>query len=118
MKLVRRDLKKEIIAASKRQNRNSPDEIFVNDSLTPQRDAVFRTLQRIKRENDVIKGVSSVEGEVFVYTAAPPMQARDQTSEPRRDLRHRVNSKEQLRIFCENFVKKQLEEFVVSWPSL
>ena len=55
VKLVRRDLKKQLITASKQQNRNS-ERIFINDSLTPQRNAVFRTLQKIKREHDVVKG--------------------------------------------------------------
>ena len=119
VKLVRRDLKKQLITASKRQNRNSPDKIFINDSLTPLRTAVFRTLQRIKRDNDVIKGVSSVEGEVYAYTAAPAEHgARDRRTGPRKDQRHRINSQDQLRHFCDEFVKKPLEQFITSWPRL
>ena len=118
VKLVRRDLKKQLIAASKGQAKNA-DRIFINDSLTPQRTAIFRTLQRIRRDHDIIKGVSSMEGEVFAYTAAPNVQgARDRNSRPPKDLRHRINSKDQLRTFCNEYVKKALEDFVVTWPSM
>ena len=113
VKLVRRDLKKQLINASKKQDKRSANKIFINESLTPQRTAVFRTLLRIKRENDVIKGVSSVEGDVFVYTAAPP----EAGARPPKDLRHRINTRDQLRCFCDEYVKKPLEDFVVSWPS-
>ena len=37
VKLVRRDLKKELIVASKTQNKAAPNKIFLNESLTPQR---------------------------------------------------------------------------------
>ena len=118
VKLVRRELKKQLITASKGQTR-STDRIFINDSLTPQRNAVFRTLQRIRKDNNVIKGVSSFEGEVYAYTARPSQQgAGDGQSRTRNDLRHRINTKDQLRRFCDEFVKNPLEDFVVSWPRL
>ena len=119
VKLVRRDLKKQLIAASKRQDRNSQGRIFLNDSLTPTRTAIFRTLQRFRREHDAVKGVSSMEGEVFAYTAATDDQGtRPRDDRPPRNLRHRVSTKEQLRDFCNTFIKRPLEDFVVSWPRL
>ena len=124
-KLVRRDLKKKLVAASREQAKSrSPDKIFINESLTPQRSAVFHALKDIKKKNpDKIKGVTTVEGKVHCFTprdgeeaaAARPGEAA--VRRPRNDVRHVINSQEKLQIFCNIFIKKPLENFVNSWPN-
>ena len=118
-KLVRRDLKKDLILASKNQNKAAPSKIFINESLTPQRAAVLRTLVKLKRDHEAIRGVTSIEGEVYAFTPAPPPAeaARNLGGERRRrDIRHRINNRRQLLKFCNNFLKEALEDFANAWP--
>lgn len=122
VKFVRRDTKKMVILASKNQPRQASSKIFVNESLTPQRTAVFRTLLNLKKNHQVIKGVSSMEGDVFVYTPAPAGVSRSQGGSQSqgaaraRDIRHRVNNRRQLLKFCRDFLQEALEEVVNTFP--
>ena len=104
MKLCRRDLKRDILAASKRIKN---PRIFVNENLTPNRRRIFQTLRKVKRENpSIVKTVTTYEGKVIVYT-------KNNSSEPNaRDVRHIVNNGVSLSLFCENQVKKPLELFL------
>ena len=116
VKLVRRDHKQELIRASKRQNKEAPNKVFVNESLTRQRSAILQTLLRIKKDHDVIKGVTSMDGDVYAYTAAEDHAVRNRDGQRRRDVRHRLNTRAQLQKFCNDVVKKPLEQFIINWP--
>ena len=109
--------------ASKSQNKAAANKIFLNESLTPQRAAVLKTLVKLKKDHghDTIKGVTSMEGDVFVYTPAPVPAAAARNSaveRTRRDIRHRVNSRRQLQKFCDEFVKEALEDLANAWPNI
>ena len=115
VKLVRRELKHQLIDASKKQPKESRDKLFVNESLTPKRTRIRQTLLNMKKKHgDVIRGVSSFEGSVFAYTPQPAGSdaSTNDGSRRRRDLRHRVNTDEELRKFCREFLKKPLDEFI------
>ena len=118
VKLVRRDLKQELIMASKKQPKQNPNKVFVNESLTRQRSAVLQTLLRIKRSTDAIKGVTSVDGQVYAYTPSSQRPGASQGESRRKDIRHCINSREALQKFCCDFVKKPLDDFVDSWPAI
>ena len=49
VKLVRRELKRELIEASRKQPRESHDRIFINESLTPKRTRIRQTLLNMKK---------------------------------------------------------------------
>ena len=123
VKLVRRNLKKALINASKRenkQNKNNPNKIYINESLTPRRIAVLQTLLKIKKSHNIIRGVTSQDGDVCVFT---PGEAEAGTSgasigDRRRDKRHRINTRDELRKFCADYLQKPLEDYVATWPAL
>ena len=126
VKLCRRDLKKDLIYASKNVDKETPNRVFANESLTPQRSAVLRTLVRMKKNTDVVVGATSHEGQVYAYTAAPapaqeaaalPADEEAPRVKPR-DVRHRINTRAQLQRFCDEYVRKPLEDFVESWPQV
>ena len=100
IKLCRRDIKRDIFSASKQQIQ-SPGRIFVNESLTPLRSTIFYALRRMKRDHpNIIKGCTTIDGKVIiVFTAAPPS-----ASAHSRDVRHLVNSREKLELFCSEYI--------------
>ena len=114
VKLVRRDLKHALIRASKKQPKQALNKIFVNESLTPARSKIFHTLMDLKKNNDAIKGVTSMEGDVYAYTAGPPDQTF-QVQGRTRDTRHRINNRRDLQKFCDDHLRKPLEELLDYW---
>ena len=88
VKLSRRDLKPNLIVASRRQSK--PQNLFVNESLTPAGKTLFYSLRQLRHPHpnvvltsfedqvydytpppDVAKECSSFEGRVFVYNPPP-----------------------------------------------
>ena len=99
VKLCRRDLKGDLIKASRRGGRSS--KLFVNESLTPQRSKILFALRRMKREHpNVVKGCQSFDGRIYAYT--PPTSS----SSTARDQRHLINTHEALVNFCREFIKR------------
>ena len=120
VKLCRRDLKRELIYASKQQPKDAPNKIYINESLTPQRNAVLRTLLRMRKSHDdVIMGVTSLEGQVYTYTPYPDAADRPPSDkrQKQKDVRHRINTRAQLEKFCRDYLCKPLEDFVETWPA-
>ena len=111
-KLVRRNLKIQLIKASRDQNKEATDKIYINESLTPQRSAVLKTLIKLKKDHKVIKGASSMQGEVYAYMEHPAVSGDDEAGGRHRDTRHTINTHAQLKIFCREHLKKSLEEFI------
>ena len=54
-----------------------------------------------KKHNDIVRGVSTIEGDVIVYTPQPaePGSSRGGEEHRRRDKRHRINTEEELKKF-------------------
>ena len=108
VKLCRRDLKRELISASKRQQR--PSNFLINESLSPLRQNILYSLRRIRSSHpNILSGCTSIDGRIFAYTKPPD------TSRSSRDIRHLINTKESLQTFCNDYIKRPLEEFVQNW---
>ena len=90
---------------------------MINESLTKQRSAVLQTLVKIKKNSDKVKGVTSMDGNVYVYTATDQPQASRDGSRPK-DKRHMVNSRRELHKFCSEYIRKPLEDFIDAWPTM
>ena len=114
VKLVRRDLKIQLIQASRKQSRDARDKVFINESLTPQRSAVLQTLLKLKKVHKVVKGVTSMQGEVYAYMEHPSVAGGSAAGGAHRDTRHTINTQTQLKKFCREHLKKSLEEFIDS----
>ena len=107
IKLCRRDMKQPILSASKNQPR--PTRLYANESLTPRRRQIFKTLRSMKRAHpELVKGVSTHDGKVFAYTPNP-------NSESGRDSRHLVTDYDAMVKFCREYVKKPIDTFLDSW---
>ena len=115
-KFVRRDCKRDIIRASKGQPKQAPNKLFANESLTPTRTAILQSLLKIKSTNNTIKGVTSEEGQVLVFTASREEPSNPAADGRRRDKRHSVNTKRELQRFCNAFLRQPLEDLIDSWP--
>ena len=110
VKLCRRDIKKDILMASKNQSR--PARLYVSESLTAPRRKVFNFLRFLRRQHpELIDGVSTFEGRVFAYTKNPAPGG----AQPTRNRRHLVNDHDMLVEFCREFVKKPIESFLGTW---
>ena len=114
VKLVRREQKKALILASKSQPKTATNKIFVNESLTQQRSSVLHTLLKLKKDHDVIKGATSMEGNVYAYTEPPPpahASSGGTRSKPK-DIRHLINNRRSLQKFCDDYLRRPLEELL------
>ena len=114
VKLVRRNLKLELIKASRSQNKDANDKIFINESLTPQRSSVLQTLIRLKKVHKVVKGATSLQGDVYAYMEHPAVAGGSAAGGRHRDTRHLINTKAQLEKFCVEYLRRPLSEFVES----
>ena len=88
-KFCRRDLKRDILASARRVK---PSNLFINESLTNVRQKISQALRIAKKQHpDVISGITSIEGRVFVWRKG---------SEGGRDVRHCINTLARLEDFC------------------
>lgn len=102
LKLCRRDLKKDILYASKSLKPN----IYVNESLTPLRNTILYVLRKMKKSHpNVIKGSSTYDGRVFAWIT---------TGETTRRIL--VNSHDKLGEVSTEIIGKPLSEFILEWP--
>ena len=108
VKFCRRDVKHQLYAARKNQPRDA--QVYVNESLTPARQEIFHTLRKIRKSNPgLLNGVSTFDGNVYAYT-------KNETTNPgQRDRRHRINSSNMLKMFCDEFLKRPLRTFLDSF---
>lgn len=104
VKLVRRDVKHDIISASRQQPRRS--NLYISESLTPARSSLFFALRQMKKSK-LIKGCTTYDGRVYAFTA--PLQ------ESHRDVRHLISNYEDLTKFCAKYVKQPLQNFLETW---
>ena len=106
VKLCRRDAKRDVIVASRRQG-TSPPAIYVNESLTPRRKALLMALRKMKRLHPtLVTGCTSIDGKIYAFTKNPAGG---------RDTKHFVNSHDRLTRFCQEYVKVPLETFLDQW---
>ena len=106
VKLCRRDVKSTILGAARRMK--SPD-LFVNESLTPQRQTISFALRRAKKRfPSKISGTTTTDGRVFVYVK--PMAPETSSA---RDTRLQINTFTQLENFCQRTFGLPMDQFIL-----
>ena len=105
VKLVRRDDKFLIMKTAKDKKIQG---LYINESLTPTRSKILNVLRQCRKiKNGPVRGASTLNGKVFVYTKPAPNAPDDAAS-----IRTEINTEEHLAEFCCNFIKKPLELFL------
>ena len=104
VKFVRRDIKRRVLKTAK-QKRDSG--IYINECLTPKKRSLFFTARKLNRLSPVIKGCSTFDGRVYLYTAGQ--------GEGARDVRHHIDTSETLAKLCQQFLNKSLDAFLENW---
>ena len=105
IKFCRHNTKIDLLAAARRVK---PTNLFLNESLTPQRHNISYALRKARREfPDLISGTSTIDGKVFVWVKPPnPLAAGS------RDTRISVNSYSKLENFCQTTLQVPMSHFI------
>ena len=104
VKFCRRNTKVDLLGAARRMK---PENIFINESLTPQRQTILFALRRAKKECPrVISGSSTSDGRVYVWVK--PQDSMNNS----RDTRLLVNSLTKLEEFCQQTLGKPMNYFL------
>ena len=104
VKLCRRDVKRNIMAAARKEKVRG---LYVNDCLTPlKRSLHFSARKMMKRHKNVIRGCTTIEGRVILFTAG---------IDNGKDVRHRIDTWDNLKEFCRKFLKEPLDNFMEQW---
>ena len=99
VKFCRRETKRNVILAARR---TKPTDVFINESLTPQRHEIYQCLRRAKREfPEKINGCSTIDGSIYVWLKSPGAP----------DLRLSMNTFERFESFCEEKFQKPASYF-------
>ena len=105
VKFCHRETKRRILTAARRLKSSG---LYVNESLTPLRRQILYAVRQIKRSNArLVKGCSTHDGKVLVYTLHSTNAPEDSPTTKRF-----INTYDELKFFCDAFIKKPLEEFV------
>lgn len=108
VKLLRRDLKKDILYACRQLK---PD-FYASESLTPLRNTILYVLRKMKRAHgDAVVGCSSIDGRVFGWVKPP-------TDGPPglKNVKILVNSHVQLQDFALQYLDRPVSDFIDQWP--
>ena len=98
VKFCKRDVKTNILASVRRVK---PQDFFINESLTPQRQEIFFGIRKAKREfPNVINGCSTFDGSVYLWVKSSV-----------RDIRLKMNSYEAFEKFCQDKFEKSASYF-------
>ena len=104
VKLCRREDKMNILRSAKTMK---PEKLFINESLTQQRQEIATALRKAKRElPSIITGTTSIDGAVYVWTKSADRNAT-------RDVRHRVNNFHRFEDFCKSHLGKPMSHFLL-----
>ena len=113
VKLCRSELKREILTGKRNNFGNPTATLFINESLTPRRRTILYALRQMKRAHpSIVVGCSSMDGRIFAFTKPA---ASASSNSPPRNLRHLINTHENLVEFCRHYIKVPLDAFLDSW---
>ena len=85
--------------------------LYINESLTPTREAISYALRKAKRAMpDKISGSNSFDGRVYVWVKPPDAAARS--------VRTPINTIEKLKKFCEQTLGRPMQDFLPNSPVL
>ena len=106
VKLCRRDLMKACKSVK-------PPRLYVNESLTPTRNAILYGLRQAKKKfPDRISGYGSIDGKVFVWIKPANSNAPNM-----RNSKMFVNNKIRFDALCSDILKYDSSQLVSSWPN-
>ena len=104
VKFCKREVKKDLLVSARRVK---PVDLYINESLTPQRQEIFYGMRRAKREYpNIISGCASIDGSVYVWIKSPNQVPG------MRDLRLKLNSFDKFQAFCSETLKKPITHFL------
>ena len=102
-RFCRRDLKREVLLTCRSQK---PQNIFVNESLTPLRRKISAALRQAKRvHRNIVSGMTTIDGRVFVWTKSAEGAGG-------RDFRHSLNTLPSLEVFCQKYFKRSASHYL------
>ena len=105
VKLCRRELKYDLISASKRIK---PTNIYINENLTPTRNNILFVLRLARRKYpNIVSGCSSHDGKVYAWVKPPNPEAAGA-----RDTKMFINTQEKLNLFCQKNFNIDAEELI------
>ena len=105
VKLCRREVKHDLMKACK--------SVYVNESLTPTRNAILYGLRQAKKKfPDRISGYGSIDGKVFVWIKPANSNAPNM-----RNSKMFVNNKIRFDALCSDILKCDSSKLVSSWPN-
>ena len=108
IKFCRRDIKTDLLAASRR---SKPRDLFVNESLTPQRQTISYVLRKAKQQFPlIISGSTSFDGKPHVWVKPPNPQAQGA-----KDSRYVITTYARLVDFCNKVLERPLTHFIKEW---
>ena len=111
IKLCRRDMKKDILAAC----RQLRPPFYVNESLTPTRSQVMFVLRKARGDHsDKFRTPRSYDGNVNAYVPMPGAKPQDQLTRARRVV---VNSRRALDELLLEHIGCTSEKYVKDWPT-
>ena len=110
VKFCRRDLKNDILQACRT---SKPQNLFVNESLTPTRSTALYGLRQAKKKfPQVISGCNSMDGNAIVWIKPPKPNAPDA-----RNSKMVVNTRDKFCELCTNTLKCNPSDFSLNWPA-
>ena len=84
--------------------------LYANESLTPTRRIIKKALLKMKKLHaDLVRGVTTHNGRVFVLTKPAP-----NAPETARNIRTEINTMDRLSSFCAGFVKQPMSNFLTN----
>ena len=79
---------------------------------------MLKTLISLKKDHKVVKGVTSLQGDIYAYIEHQAVAGGDDAGGRHRDTRHCINTQTQLRKFCREHLQKPLEDFIDNPPGV
>jgi hypothetical protein len=111
VKLCRRDLKGDLLSACRQLK---PDNLYINESLTPNRSTILYALRKAKRQfPDKVSGTGTMNGRVCVWVKPP----NPETPLPR-NSRMFVNTRLTLESFCTDILGVPSSTLIENWPGV
>ena len=108
VKFCRRNTKLDVLNSCRK---SKPNNLFVNEFLTPSRQTIAYVLRKAKREfPHLISGSTSFDGKVFAWIKPPNPHAAGA-----KDLRVEINTHSKLENFCSRTLEKPLTHFIQEW---
>ena len=79
---------------------------------------MLQTLIKLKKVHKLVKGVTSIQGEVYAFMEHPAVAGGAAAGGRHRDTRHCINTEAQLQKFCREHIKRSLDDILNAQPEV